>query len=219
MNVRPLFSLLVLVATGTSLAATADARPPATAEPAPVSRPATAPSSKELPPPPRPGPTADAVTPPARAAAETGAPGKVNVPPPLSPRMRQIRERIDVLFAHRNGTISPVSARLDPFRPPGSAIDLPPPASVDDMATVLPDAGEQATGDLATLQKAVATLKVSGTFEIGGRQHLVVNSRPYTDGDVIPTVLDGKTVYLRVREVSGKALTLTLNGAEIALKF
>jgi hypothetical protein len=60
---------------------------------------------------------------------------------------------------------------------------------------------------------------VSGTFEYGGKQQLVVNSRPYKEGDIIPTQVQGQPVYLRVRAISRNSITLALNDTEMTLKF
>jgi hypothetical protein len=73
--------------------------------------------------------------------------------------------------------------------------------------------------DLARLQEAVATLKVSGTFEKDGRLYLVINAKPYKDNDVIQTQVQGEPVYMRVRQVSRRSVTVVLNEAEMTLKF
>ena len=69
------------------------------------------------------------------------------------------------------------------------------------------------------LQDAAATLRVSGIFEIGGKQHLVINSRPYKEGDVIQTQVQGNTVYLRIRQIARNSMVLVLNQAELTVKF
>jgi hypothetical protein len=113
----------------------------------------------------------------------------------------------------------PPDPRYNPFRPPGVAIQSAPvlPASVE------PALGEPvpvaSATDLARLQGAVATLKVSGTFEKDGRLYLVINAKPYKDNDVIQTQVQGEPVYMRVRQVSRRSVTVVLNEAEMTLKF
>jgi len=161
-----------------------------------------------------------AETPPAisPASAVTPAPDpKAAPPPPLSPRMKLVRDRIDSLFQHRNATPAAATAVMDPFRPAG-AVPEPPMVFARDgepARSVVP----QTTTDLAQLQGAVATLKMTGVIEIGGRLHLVVNSRPYKEGDVIQTLAEGTRAYLRIRQVSRNSITLAINDAEMTLKF
>jgi hypothetical protein len=69
------------------------------------------------------------------------------------------------------------------------------------------------------LQQAVATLKVSGVIEIEGRAHLVINARPYKQGEVVQTYVGGDAVYLRIRDISNRSVTLVLNDTEMTLKF
>ncbi|MSU71074.1 MAG: hypothetical protein EXS43_01865 [Opitutus sp.] len=66
---------------------------------------------------------------------------------------------------------------------------------------------------------ARGTLRVSGIFEIGGKQHLVINSRPYKEGDVIQTQVQGNTVCLRVRQIARNSMVLVLNQAKLTVKF
>ena len=156
------------------------------------------------------------------AAAEPvpkAIPGTPAAPPPLSPRFKQVRERIGALYQNRSETPPPPDPRYNPFRPPGVAIQSAPvlPASVE------PALGEPvpvaSATDLARLQEAVATLKVSGTFEKDGRLYLVINAKPYKDNDVNQTQVQGEPVYMRVRQVSRRSVTVVLNEAEMTLKF
>lgn len=165
----------------------------------------------EAPAPPAPAPAA------VPAAVKTPAAAPAGKTPPLSPRFRQVRDRIDALFQHRNAALPPLDPSLDPFRPPGA---VPAPSSVkisDSDGAKVPVVGP--SSDVRLLQDAAATLKVSGIFEIGGKQHLVINSRPYKEGDVIQTQVQGNTVYLRVRQISRNSMVLVLNQAELAVKF
>ena len=141
-------------------------------------------------------------------------------PPPLSPRFRQTRERIAALFDPRNAAPAPPDPRTNPFRPIGAVASVP--GSTTENA---PSAPVAPIADLATLQQAVATLRVKGTVQLGRTLQLVITSAPgkegtYKEGDIINVVLPpGDPVHLRVRQVSRNSVTLTLNDAEMTLKF
>lgn len=146
---------------------------------------------------------ADKVAPPAPA-------GKAGVRIPMARRFAEVRQRIADLYQHRTETPAALDPRHDPFRTRAAKA---PAVGGGASAPVAP------ASELSLLQQAVATLKVSGVFEIGGRQHLVINARPYKVGDVVQTQVRGEPVYLRVREISRRSVTLALNEAEITLKF
>lgn len=131
---------------------------------------------------------------------------------PIPPRFKQVRDRIDALFRHRNEPPASLGPESNPFRLPGSGAPAAPTRSEGVAAT----AGGP---ELITLQQAAATLRVSGTFELNGQAHLVINARPYKAGDVIPAPVGGETVYLRVRDISRRSVTLALNEAELTLTF
>ena len=156
-----------------------------------------------------------AATPPEPAKANAKTPAA----PALSPRFRLVRERIDDLYRHRDAAAPDNEQRFDPFRAAGaSGAPLPSVGASGPSANGAP-AATTPTADLALLQQAVATLKVSGIVEFGGRQHLAVNARPYKEGDIIQTQVQGQPLYLRVRQISRTSLTVTLNEAEMTLKF
>ena len=136
-------------------------------------------------------------------------------PPPLSPRFLQVRERIGELFRHHDAPLTPAELRYDPFRAPGALV-APPSA---EPGAAAPAALESALPDLTLLQEGVATLKVSGVFEVAGKQHLVINSRPYKEGDVVPAQAQGQPVYLRIRQIAPHLVTFALNNTEMTLKF
>jgi hypothetical protein len=144
------------------------------------------------------------------ASAVPAAP-KPSVPNPFAGRFKQVNERIDALFHHRNEAPPPPDARNNPFRVPGAAM----PAARPGEPAPAPDPAS----NLTRLQESVSTLRVSGLFEIGGRSHLVINARPYKEGDVVQTQVQGEAVYLRVREISRRSVTLELGDAEMTLKF
>jgi hypothetical protein len=152
-------------------------------------------------------------------AGEPPAPAKPPAPP-LSPRFKQVRERIDALFQNRNETPAPPDARMNPFRPPGLPVEAPD-STVVAGGVALPESlvPRVPPTDIARLQEGVATLKVSGTFEKDGRLYLVINAKPYKDNDVIQTQVQGEPVYMRVRQISARSVTVVLNEAEMTLKF
>jgi hypothetical protein len=156
---------------------------------------------------------------PAADAPSTPAGAKPPPGPVLSPRFKQVRERIDALFSNRNDTPATPDPRQNPFRSPGTVIESRPvPAPTEPNAPSEPLPVASAT-DLARLQAAVATLKVSGTFEKDGRLFLVINAKPYKDNDVLQTQIQGEPVYMRVRQVTRHSVTVVLNDAEMTLKF
>lgn len=149
---------------------------------------------------------------PLLAAAEPAAKAPTRAGTPVPPRFKQVRDRIDALFRHRNEPPPPLGPETNPFRLPGSTL----PASTPRGESA---AAETRGPELITLQQAAATLRISGTFELNGQAHLVINARPYKAGDVIPAPVGGETVYLRVRDISRRSVTLALNEAELTLSF
>jgi hypothetical protein len=147
-------------------------------------------------------------------AATTPSPtaGAAKVPP-LSPRFQQVRNRIDALFSNRLSPPPPLDPRHNPFRAAGAfAAAAVVPGDARTAASTEPPAA-----DLSVLQQAVATLKVGGRFVSAGREHRMVNARLYKEGDVIPTQLQGQPVYLRVKALNQKSLTLSLGESELTL--
>lgn len=137
--------------------------------------------------------------------------------PSLSPRFQEVRDRINALFEHRNAALPSFNPRFDPFRTSGASVA--PPAATASPAEGVPVPVVAAASDVSLLQASVAGLKVSGIVEIGGKQHFVINSRPYKEGDVIQTHAQGVPVYLRIREINRGAMVLALNQAETTLKW
>ena len=140
------------------------------------------------------------------------------VVPPLSPRFQQVRDRIDALLRHRNGSPEPIDPRTNPFRPAGAA-PVVTAAAIDRGADRLPPAPVVSPSDLTLLQQAAAVLKVAGTIQINGLSHLVINQVPYKEGDVINTRVKGQPVFLRVKNISRYSYTLSLNAAELSIRY
>lgn len=156
----------------------------------------------------------------APAAAGSPAAAAKPAPPPLSPRFKQIRERIYGLYHYRNETPPAPNPATNPFRPPGAAPVSTPPASSGGRGETPSTAVSQvSTADLALLQQSVAALKVSATMEKDGKMHVVIKGKPYKQGDVIQILSQGETVYLRVRQVSRNSIIFALNETEMTLRF
>ena len=142
----------------------------------------------------------------AKAAPRTGT------PLPLAPRFKQVRDRIADLYQHRNETPMAPDPKFNPFRAPGSLIA---PVGEDPVAEVV----TAPATNLALLQQAATTLKMGGTFEYDGKSHRVINGRPCKTGDRVQALVGGETIYLLVREISRRSVTLALHDAEMTLKF
>ena len=185
---------------------------PATS-PAPTSTPAAAPATVP------PMPEQPGVLSAAKAKGPPSTP-KGSVAPPLSPRFRQLREHISALFDTRTAPPPPLDPRTNPFRPVGAVSSAPLPG-----AEGTAPASVAANVDLTTLQQAVATLRVKGTFQLGKTLQLVITAAAgkegtYKEGDIINVLLPpGDPVHVRVRQVSRNSVTLALNDAEMTLKF
>ena len=157
---------------------------------------------------------------PAPAADKSTATAKQNLQQAQAARFKEVEDKIAILYRHRNDPKP--DFRANPFRAPGS-VAAPAPTVAEggklpegaDPASVGPGPG----ASLALLQQGAATLKVSGNFEIGGVSYLVINSRHYKEGDVVQTQVQGETVYLRVKEIARRSVTLSLNDAEMTLKY
>ncbi len=241
MNVPRSFAALALLAASTAVLAAPPELPPSAEKSAPVvpvsapAEPAKSAGEKKSPAGDGATVTANATTSPVSAATTTAAAtaGKLKgpppmpkgpmAPPPLSPRFLQVRARIDALFSTRNDPPPPPDARSNPFRPPGAV--AAPIATADGTVVSVP-----VNRDLTVLQQAVATLKVKATLERrepGSRSNplrLVISSGPgkestYKEGDVISVNLGGDPAPLRVRQITRNSVTLTLNDAEMTLKF
>lgn len=209
--VRLILPLLCCAAlTGRVAAQRPAAAAPAAEEKAPAAVPASAPT---------PGLAEPLFEPPpveGKGAAPAASPAKIGPPNPQAARFRQVRERIDALFRHRNEVPPPFDARSNPFR--GVGVIAPTAAAGPNGAADAP-APVPANPDLALLQQSAAAIKVAGSVEINGRQHLIINQAPYKEGDVIIVRMKGRPVYLRLKEISRLTFTLTLNDSEFVVRY
>lgn len=147
------------------------------------------------------------------AAADKPAPPKPGAPTLPAARFKQVRDRANALFAVRNQSpAAPVPAE-NPLRSAGDAAARP----RGTQPGVAP--AELSPTELDLLQQAVATLRVSGTFEKDGESYFVINSKPYRVGDVVQTIVDGEAAYLRVREITRNGVTLAMGESEVTLKY
>ena len=103
----------------------------------------------------------------------------------------------------------PLAAALpNPFLLPG-AVPVTPAAN---SGTERPS--EPAT-DLAALNRYAATLKVSGTMDIGGKPHLIINSSAYGEGDLIKVRDTNPVDFVRVLQITPRTLTLGYGSAKL----
>jgi hypothetical protein len=137
---------------------------------------------------------------------------------PLSPRFQQVRDRVDALFQLRNETPPQPDGRANPFRPSGAGVPATAPAAPGEPAPVALPA-ELPAGDMALLQQAVASLKITGVVALRAESHVQINAKLYKKSDVVQTTVQGQVVYIRVRDITGRTATLALNDAEMTLKF
>lgn len=159
------------------------------------------------------------------APAQTPLVAKPPAPPTYEARFKEVKERIAELYAYRNRVVPPLEPRHNPFRTPGSIVMAARTGTEGEggarvPAGTIPAPADTAPGtSLSLLQQGAATLRVSGIVEISGRAHLVINKRPYKEGDVVQTQVQGEAVYLRIKEIARRSVTLSLDDAEMTLKF
>ena len=60
---------------------------------------------------------------------------------------------------------------------------------------------------------------MAGTIQINGVAHLIINQVPYKESDVINVRMKGQPVFLRVKHISRYSYTLSLNAAELSVKY
>ena len=170
-------------------------------------------------------------------AAEKAGPTPVPAPAPApaaakpadaetyEARFKEVKQWIAELELARSQPPAPLDPRHNPFRTPGSIVMAARPGADSDGGARVPTGAGLAPAEstpgtnLSVLQQGAATLRVSGIVEINGSAHLVINKRPYKQGALVPTQVQGETVYLRVKEIARRSVTLSLEDAEMTLKF
>ena len=138
--------------------------------------------------------------------------------PALQPRFQQVRDKIDALLRNRSESLPELDPKKNPFRTAGSGAVAKTPSRGSGVAEKAGPPPASAS-DLAILQQAAATLKVAGSITIGGVNHLSINQVPYKEGDVINVRLKGQIAFVRVKNISRYSYTLSLNGAELSVKY
>jgi hypothetical protein len=232
--VRSIVWLLVLTASAGGLGAQPVATVPAGAGPAPTEAAAEevyVPERAGAPSPPAPAAPAPTNAPVAPAPTAASPATDKNTPtitaktpatsaPTLTPRFQQVRDRISALLGHRNDAPPVADPRKNPFRPAGAAPAAPVKGRPTGTPVVNPPVKAVTSGtDYQMLQAAAATLKVSGTIQINGLGHLIINQVPYKEGDVLKARVNGNSVFVRVKHISRYSYTLALNNAELSVKY
>ena len=131
-------------------------------------------------------------------------------------RAKQTRDRLEILFRHRDETPSVPTASQNPFRTPDD-----PPASTTISASTPGEPPRPAapSSEEAILKAAVATLKISGTVVISGQVNVSINQETYREGSIITACVQGTPVYLRIRRISNNSVTFVLNELELIQPF
>lgn len=130
-------------------------------------------------------------------------------------RAKQTRERLEILFRHRDETPAAPTASQNPFR---TSDDTPTTAGAA-SATGEPAKAAPPSSEETTLKAAVATLKISGTVVISGQINVSINQETYREGSVITARVQGAPVYLRIRRISNNSVTFVLNELELIQPF
>ena len=115
--------------------------------------------------------------------------------------------RINDMIGRRLNHQPLAGALPNPFLLPGAA-----PAAAANAGGDRPS--EPAT-DLAALNRYAATLKVSGTMDIGGKPHLIINSSAYGEGDLVKVRDTNPVDFVRVLQITPRTLTLGYGSAKL----
>ncbi|MBA3849426.1 MAG: hypothetical protein C0502_05450 [Opitutus sp.] len=128
--------------------------------------------------------------------------------PPAADKFDRLPARINDMIGRRLNH-QPLAAVLpNPFLLPGAVPVTPAANSGTDRPS------EPAT-DLAALNRYAATLKVSGTMDIGGKPHLIINSSAYGEGDLIKVRDTNPVDFVRVLQITPRTLTLGYGSARL----
>lgn len=128
---------------------------------------------------------------------------------PGGDRFDRLPTRINTMLGRRLNP-QPFPAVLpDPFQLPGAMPATP--AAADGKV----DRPSEPASDLAALHRYAATLKVSGTVDIGGKPHLIINASAYGEGDLIKVRDTNPVDFVRVLEITPRTLTLGYGSARL----
>jgi hypothetical protein len=131
-------------------------------------------------------------------------------------RAKQTRERLEILFRHRDETPVFPSPSQNPFR---SSDDTPSNTDAGPVQPVESAKPDTSSSEEALLKAAVATLKISGTVVVSGQINVSINQETYREGSVITARIQGAPVYLRIRRITNNGVTFALNELELIQPF
>lgn len=141
------------------------------------------------------------------AAAPATGPAAIAAPK-IVDRFVRTKAHIDALLDHRVKPEPLPAVPPNPFQLAGATTA----ATNGGEATVpdVPPVGETPplTGDVETLARYVATLKLGGLIELNGRVQLMLNQVPRKEGDLIVVHEKDDVVYLQVIRLTPRELTL-----------
>lgn len=136
--------------------------------------------------------------------------------PTLGPRFKQTRERTEILFGHRNGSFPLPDARAGLFQLPP---DTTPAAT---PATKNPSTEKPVASDETLLNEILAVLtksKGGGLVLVANRTVLTYGQKVYREGDILPVLMRGEKVHVRITRISSNSVTLALRDNEVIWRF
>lgn len=131
-------------------------------------------------------------------------------------RAKQTRDRLEILFRHRDESPVVPTANQNPFR---TSDDAPATSASSTNTPGEPARPAAPSSEESILKAAVATLKISGTVVISGQVNVSINQETYREGSVITARVQGAPVYLRIRRISNNSVTFVLNELELIQPF
>ena len=75
----------------------------------------------------------------------------------------------------------------------------------------------RADDDESILARFAASLRIMGVMRTGGTPHLVINSSPYKEGDLIQLPDSNPPEYARIARIAARELTLVYRGATLTI--
>ena len=131
-------------------------------------------------------------------------------------RAKQTRERLEILFRHRDETPTFPTSNQNPFR---TSDDTPATETAGPNQAGETVKASAPTSEEAMLKAAVASLKISGTVVVSGQINVSINQETYREGSVITARVQGTPVYLRIRRITNNSVTFVLNELELIQPF
>ena len=154
---------------------------------------------------------------------------KAPLPAPVSPRSKEVRDRIAFLFPQNAGLPENSALDHDPFRfgYTGTKDELQQQqkAKSKDSAPA-PFISEEAAGmpDSEMLKRGVGKIRVGGVFVLNGVAKISVDGSPRKEGDVITVSILGRPVPILIGHLTPKSVIFMLadqgeKGPQVALRF